>query len=191
MQAKEIKASWKEIREADKPRYHWQPYQGKIYGLIALHITTKDIPQWFWCTFEHVDNPSRGAVVPSRDAFGLKPDGSISDALAQLHRDSGLGEVWKNYRLNGSQINFTDMVGRPTILANSIIEAGFEASSSCVTCHAMATVGPDGSRLSFFPPQTGSPVPGWFEDASVTPIQRKFIQLDFVWSLFRAMPKTR
>lgn len=184
--AKEIKASWKEIREADKPRYHWQPYQGKIYGLIALHITTKDVPQWFWCTFEHVDNPRRGAVVPSVDAFGLKADGSISEALGALYQEAGLGDTWKNYRLNGSQINFTDTQGRPTILANSIIEDGFEAASSCVTCHAMATVDSGGGRLSFFPPQTGTPDPAWFEDTTVTPAQRRFIQLDFVWSFFRA-----
>ena len=62
--AKEVKAQWRVINEADKSRYHWveQKLQNgsiKIYGLTALHITTKDVPNWLWATFEHVDNPSR------------------------------------------------------------------------------------------------------------------------------------
>lgn len=191
--AKEIKARWKIIDDADKPRYHWQIFEGKTYGLIALHITTKDIPIWYWSTFEHVDNPRMGAVVPSRDAFGLDPDGTLSAELEAMYASAGLGDKWKNYRLNGSQTEFTDLTGRPTLLANSVIENGFEAMSSCTTCHAMATIGshtgPRANRLNFFPPQVGTPDPNWFTDERVNPPVRRYIQLDFVWSLFRAQRK--
>ncbi len=55
--AKEVKAQWREIGEIDKARYHWvKSTNGKLYGLTAIHITTKDLPKWFWATFEHIDN---------------------------------------------------------------------------------------------------------------------------------------
>jgi hypothetical protein len=58
--AKEIKAQWRRITPADKSRYHWtevtMPGGNLLYGLTALHITTKDLPNWFWATFEHIDN---------------------------------------------------------------------------------------------------------------------------------------
>jgi hypothetical protein len=54
--SKEIKAQWREIDQADVARYHACEFQGKLYGLTALHILTKDLPNWFWTTFEHIDN---------------------------------------------------------------------------------------------------------------------------------------
>ena len=43
------------------------------FGLTALHITTKDLPNWLWATFEHVDNPARPGnekwELASRDSF--------------------------------------------------------------------------------------------------------------------------
>ncbi len=95
------------------------------------------------------------------------------------------------YRLKGAQIDFTDSTGRPTILGNSITEAGFVATSSCVTCHAKAS-----GMLSGDPPKytnlpvfaadgqsdNGAPNPSWFW-GSGTPPAVKFYQLDFLWEL--------
>ena len=69
--AKEVKAQWRRISATDKPRYHWTEIVAadgtrRIYGLTALHIITKDLPNWFWATFEHVDNPARRGNEPWR-----------------------------------------------------------------------------------------------------------------------------
>ena len=107
-----------------------------------------------------------------------------------------------------SQIDFIDPLGKPTILANSQIEEGFQTTSSCITCHAMASIGPrigkekQANRLSIFQDThaitgkdsivvgpTGSPDYSMFEskkfgDEVIGEVN--YIQSDFVWSLMRA-----
>lgn len=199
--AKEIKAQWRVIAEADKPRYHWTTLrQGDttiIFGLTALHITTKDLPNWFWATFEHVDNPTRPNNEPwmleSRDSFAC-PTAPHNCNLAPT--GIGLqGTKWEFYRLRGTQTDFVDSRGNITHLANSQPEEGFQKTSSCITCHARATIGASGNdRLPFFKPDqqsyNGPPDPNWFvtKDANGKQIPH-YTQLDFVWSLFRAQPK--
>ena len=49
IESKEVKAVWKAIAEGDKPRFHWATgTDGKTYGLVALHMITKDLPNWTW-----------------------------------------------------------------------------------------------------------------------------------------------
>ncbi len=49
-----------------KPGVHW---------LVAFHISSKDIPNWVWATFEHVDNPGRCDYTGCNDSYGyLSPD---------------------------------------------------------------------------------------------------------------------
>lgn len=204
-QAKEVKAQWRQIGEQDKPRYHWAELKlpddtKRLYGLTALHITTKDLPNWFWATFEHVDNPTRGPTrgdeswkLPSVDRFAcpLPPHD-----CNQAPRDIGLeGTIWTNYRLRGTQIDFIDSRGNPLRLANSQPEERFQETSSCITCHARATIGSSGNdRLQIFASNgdghIGVPDPSWYVklNPSGEPIQL-YTQLDFVWSLFRANPK--
>lgn len=159
--AKEVKGHWIVIEEADKPRYHWAEVTEdggakKLYGLVALHIITKDLPRWFWSTFEHVDNASRWAKKHpppnGDDGFAgweaVRPRDSF--ACDAAHLDCGKaptgigldGTKWENYRLRGTQVDFVDDRGRPTVLPNSKIEGGFEQTSmSCITCHALAVKG--------------------------------------------------
>ncbi len=185
-EAKEIKAQWRRIEPGRNHLYHTAeitiPSTGEkqMWGLTSLHITTKDIPNWFWATWEHKDNPDREIVIPSRDRIG------VPDELR--------GTKWENYVLRGTQVEFTTSIGVPTVLASSQIENGFEATSSCITCHARATIGPRSegtraSRLDVFRPDDqgfiGVPDPSWFQTLT-TPPTRRFIQTDFVWSLFRA-----
>jgi hypothetical protein len=200
LEAKEVKAQWREIAEVEKPRYHWAELgfpdgSKKIYGLTALHITTKDLPNWLWATFEHVDNPSREGnepwLLPSHDTFACK--GKQPDCN-EAPKGIGLeGTPWEHYRLRGTQIDFTDSRGKPTLLANSQPEEGFQPSSSCITCHARASVNANGARLSIFKPGSNPVVgdvgpvdPAWFESNGAS----KFTQLDFVWSMRRARQKT-
>ena len=187
--AKEIKARWEPIEAAQISQYHTAQFvnpntnQTELWGLKALHITTKDVPNWFWATFEHRNNTAIEHVLQNRDSHGLP--------------NSLRGTKWENYVLRGTQVDFTDSTGVPTLLANSVIEGGFEASSSCITCHARSTIGPrigmspSANRLpvfeSFRPIARGSigvPDSNLFWDFPND--ERRYLQLDFVWSLFRA-----
>ncbi|MGD9922979.1 MAG: hypothetical protein AB7V13_16295 [Pseudorhodoplanes sp.] len=117
------------------------------FGLVGLHIITKDIPNWFWATFEHVENPQ--ASVGSLDRHSPAGKGYPPEAE---------GTVWQYYRLRGTQTDFVTPTGRPTVLANTQIEGSFQESSSCITCHARASIGRrldnirvDGGRQLFAP----------------------------------------
>ena len=191
--AKVIKSQWRVITEAEKPRYHWAEVtlvdgSKKPYGLIALHVTTKDIPNWLWMTFEHVDNrtPGRnssgddnpGWQLPTIDRFACP---APPHTCGEAPRNIGLeGTKWANYRLRGTQIDYIDSWGEPTRLSNSIIEKP-EQNSSCISCHAKATAGSTpGEAIGESHTDLGPPKPEWFKDADG---KQKFIQTDFLWSL--------
>jgi hypothetical protein len=208
----EIKAKWRPIRGDEQARYHTVKVRfadgtERLYGLTALHIVAKDLPQWFWATFEHVDNPTLpdadGWQLPSSDHF------SCADAAGNCNRvprGMGLeGTVWQYYRLRGTLTRFVDTANRPLLLANSELEAGMQRSSSCITCHArssLALVAGTPTRLPVFDttvsggaPETnerhgyiGPPDADWFGDPGRggKPL---FRQLDFVWSLSKARPR--
>ena len=207
--AKEIKAQWREIQESEKPRYRWEelttPQGKKIYGLTAIHITTKDLPNWFWTTFEHVDNPRPHPLRPPQEAWLLPTDDPSAGPNGYPPGLGIDGTFWANYRLRGIQIDFVDALGKPTRLANSQIEEGFQFSSSCITCHARATIGlragTVANRLSIFEDQfpdtnplgeIGAPDTGLYERKTFDdPVigQRVYLQTDFVWALMRAKRK--
>lgn len=201
--AQEIKAHWVPIREADKPRYHWRTVTKsdgtkQIWGLNGLHIITRDLPNWFWCDFEHVDS-ERNAEQYSVDSTtrGEKPPHGREGV-----RDEARGTKWETMRLRGTQTDFVDSRGRPTILANSQIEHGFQQTSSCITCHARATVGLRSRRPGLpgwqvnslaanLPPRpviigpVGVPNPNWYEDDQGEVL---YMQTHFLWSIpFRAL----
>jgi hypothetical protein len=203
-EAKEVKAQWREIKEQDKSKYHWHQEGEKIYGLTALHITTKDVPNWFWATFEHVDNPqlsdNEGWMLPSLDRFACKdspPNCNMSPKGVGLENTK-----WEFYRLRGVQTDFVDARGNITRLANSQPEHGFQATSSCMTCHSRATIGRLNGlpkRLTIFKPDRsgylGIPSPDWYSNRTLDVESNQitsslmFTQLDFVWALARAQPK--
>jgi hypothetical protein len=114
----------------------------KHFGLIALHIITKDISNWFWASFHHKDQPQDDVVMTSPDDYG--PPKSV------------VGTVWENYVLSGTQVDFTLPTGHPTILGDHHIEYQF-VRSSCITCHATATisreiaVSPTGRKFTSMP----------------------------------------
>jgi len=116
---------------------------------------SKVLPDWFWATFEHVDNPFRGSVhdegwlLPSRDTTACPPP--QEPACNRAPAGFGLeGTRWENYRLRGTQVSFTDSYGRSVRLANSELETGFQRSASCMTCHARATIGPRVNEAASF-----------------------------------------
>ena len=184
--AKEIKAAWRRIDVSDRPRYHWAEVtmsngSKETWGLIALHIITKDLPNWFWATFEHIDNKSSGPLwlvnrsigLPARrrhttatwrrPASGLKaPNGRTTDCVARRSISSTRLErrrLCRNSRTGGNAEN-----------------------SSCITCHAMATIDAQGGSRGFQFIK-GSPQPDWFQNSAGRQI---YMQQDFVFSLTRA-----
>jgi hypothetical protein len=158
--ATEVKAKWRPIRADERERYHTVTVRladgtERLYGLTALHIVSKALPQWFWATFEHVDNPTLpgadGWQLLSSDRFACAGE---ADNCNRAPRGIGLeGTVWQNYRLRGTLTRFVDDGNRPLLLANSELEAGMQQTSSCMTCHArsvLALVGGAPTRLPIF-----------------------------------------
>jgi hypothetical protein len=168
-EAMEVKGAWRELTTeeitngADR-RYYVADFNGKKYGLTSLHIITKDLPNWFWTTFHHVESPATGAETP--DTFG-RP------AVLQ-------GTVWENYKLGGTQTDFVTSIGTKTLLSDAFIEKGFE-QSSCITCHSQARRDPTGplSRPFNSAFDAGAPSESWFLKDG-----KPFVaQMDFLFSL--------
>jgi hypothetical protein len=209
LKAKEAKANWVRIDETDKPRYHWVETESEgeieIWGLAGLHIMTRDMPKWHWSTFEHVDNENRWPSVYPEAFQGWDFPSSDSAACPKENLNcneipTGLGlegTKWANYRLRGSQIDWVDNRGNPTILPNSKIEGDFDQESmSCMTCHALAVKGE--SNDGHFPiglnpglnaqglpmGYVGAPDSKLFLDDNGEKIP--YLELDFMWSLRHA-----
>jgi hypothetical protein len=214
------KVHWLPIEERAKSRYHWSyllvkdSKTGKesqqLVGMVGLVFMAKELPTWFWAAFEHVDNLGACDFIGCYDDFGAEPAYTPSktpfferypaptptERLKRLVREGGLDPVWLNYRLKGVQLDFTDGAGRPTLLGDSQIEAGFLATSSCMTCHSRATIAPTAPvsgpgtqvphNVGIFSPTIngqslyGAPNPAWFRGPSGA---LGFLQLDFTWGL--------
>jgi hypothetical protein len=188
--SKEAKAQWIRLTScspdspcADKDRYHWRiivdpkTNAREVWGLAALHIITKDLPNWFWADFNHIDCESKqgacarfGATTGNvlHDSTTNGP-GGVGPSGANGVRTETRNSKWQNYRLRGTQINFVTAEGLPTILSSPVIEARFQ-KSSCMTCHALATAAVRGTV-----PDSGTSMPA-------------FLNLDFVRNIGSPSP---
>jgi hypothetical protein len=106
--------------------------------------------------------------------------------LSNLMTAANVAPEWRNYRLDGVQIFFTDD-GNPTLLGNSIIEgenAGVPLEqASCISCPAVSSVKTDGTDgITFL--NSVNPV------GNPESLPPDWIRRDFVWSLFEACPKS-
>lgn len=194
--AKEVKARWAQITPEQKSRYHWRTLEitkadatkeTQIWGLVALHVITRDVPNWFWADFSHIDS-EKGSIC--RDDPDVCPRdtttrGDHPPSGADGIRRETLGTKWQNYILRGTQIDFVTSTGEGIVLSNPVIERTFQRSS-CITCHAHASVRTindtlENNGMSF---DLGAPAPGAFEPGGGEP---PFLQMDFLWSIpFRA-----
>ncbi len=191
--SKEVKAIWLEANPALKiADYYSGSVGGKTYVLVAMHVTTKDIPFWHWSSFIHKDqnkDPASDYEAPLADNQGVPA--------------SLLGTPFENYRLiaelvesapgllsksgKGAQIQWLTRVGLKTVMGNPQIERTIEPWSSCITCHAHSAIGtnPTGAVIFADYPElrfaTGAVKPEEFVvDGQV------FYPLDFVWSFSQA-----
>jgi len=179
------------------------------WALLSMHIISKAVPNWTWATFEHKLNQGRCDVLGCKDAFGAQtpyvppnaqaeetyPDCAKSPALIRLLAEANIEEVFANYCLKGSQVDFTDNTGLATRLGNSLMEGSILASSSCMTCHASASFSQDGvNRSSGIVNGVGplGPIqPNWYWIISAGPpifqgqpgLTRIATSSDFVWSI--------
>ena len=169
-------------------------------ALVALHVISKEVPNWTWATFEHWKNPGRCDEIGCHDEFGavqaeVKPNMQSNkgysfcahtEALKQIFSKAGLPDVWLNYCLKGSQTNFVSSTGQATLLGNSVSEAINAAvpstHSSCMTCHAQAAADRNGNASEVRLFETGDPQPGWFT-GSGSPSAPQYSQLGFVWAV--------
>jgi hypothetical protein len=203
----EIKAAWIVLGPDDiASRYY--TIDTKEYGLVGLagfHITSKVLKNWVWATFEQRDNEAMTGV-PQR----VETPQSVRDLNKKIHAALPANSPWQYYDLRGTQIAFLDADNQPSLLANTLIETDFQKSSSCITCHALASVG-DAAQgyLGFF--NTSNGIEGYtgkitdpknkYYDAYDDPVcyesQKGFVACgnhdkvvykltDFVWSLIKA-----
>jgi hypothetical protein len=161
--SKEVKARWipllacnSDANCADKGRYHWRTVRNpdtgqlEVWGLAAFHIITRDLPNWFWSDFGHIDcetgagacagQQGTPAETPLVDSTTRSPGGGAGPSGSNGVRTETVGSKWENYRLRGTQIEYVRTDGRATILSNPLIEEQDE-KSSCITCHSYASVG--------------------------------------------------
>jgi hypothetical protein len=231
-------------------------YKG-IHWLVSFHISTKDIPQWVWTTFEHVNNPGRCDFIGCNDSYGFgssdarpNPNDTMNNFTRPHLRNDGLGsssvifelgtryssgaasreltaileamsigtsaitklepeptdKAWRSYRLKGSQVSFTNAMGRSTRLGNSVTEGGFMMTSSCISCHSRAAVAGTGddaaplkpalgvfkfdtlSEVGYQQSASGIPNPDWYHGSGSRPALQA-MQTDFMWGMpFFAQP---
>lgn len=224
--SKEVKARWKHLAVCDtnpkcpdRARYHWRsvsnPKTGKqeIWGLVSLHIISKDLPNWFWADFGHVDCEEKKGACSDEEAAQTPLRDSTTRTSGGIRKET-VGSKWQYYRLRGTQIDFVSPTGIDTILSNPVIEGGFQVSS-CITCHSYASAGaaasvpPSGTSLPLVAGQVGVRNAGAHgDDTGRSECQRFFtprgqttgkcpgplempdplyFQTDFLWSIpFRA-----
>jgi hypothetical protein len=199
--SKAVKAEWVELCGGldqlctDTQHYHWRKVKDTtgthIWGLAALHIMTKDLQHWFWADFLQED-----CYVGRKPCGFFKPKpyiGHRKDSTT-IHtngvRQETLGTPWVNYRLMGTQTDFTSAP-----MSNPRIEFGSK-KTSCITCHDYAsTCAPKADSLATnnlpFPNTSNLKVLG-NPDSSVfnspppscsTMKRPRFVQSDFLWSL--------
>ncbi len=182
-----------------------------LLGLSSFHIVTKALPNWVWTTWNQADTLGRCDYIGCRDDFGSDPatipphrqmgesydPGVLTPEARRLLDEAGLDSVWRHYRLMGTMTSFTDATGRPNLLGNAELEPTFGNTSSCATCHAMATYNAVGTSLEFlksiqpFEGFVGTPDPSWYFPAQTSfPATPIVYQTDFMWQL-ATEPKSR
>ena len=187
--AMEVKASWRFLGEGDDASHYLTAtvlYRGvvRVVGLSGLHITSKFLPDWFWCTFEQIENSK---MTPVKLELPIAPEVQRVNAVMQA---AFRNTKWAYYRLDGVQTSYANnpdaanciVNAKDSCLANSQIETYFQGSSSCITCHSLASIGPGGKRYSLWTFRGGDQQ----GHMGSPPPLKQDVPLDFVWSLREA-----
>ena len=95
---------------------------------------------------------------------------------------------WRHYKLIGWQFDAND----PELLANTQMEMYFQRSSSCITCHSLANIGPPEHRRLAMWERGRQGIHGYTGDIDFQELVKKqfphlkFKEMDYVWSLRQA-----
>lgn len=73
-----------------------------IHHLVAFHISSKDIPNWVWTTFEHISLPGRCDISGCNDAYGY--------ASNDNNRPSGTADNYVKPNQHSDQLNSSTTV---------------------------------------------------------------------------------
>lgn len=76
-----------------------------IHHLVAFHISSKDIPNWVWTTFEHISLPGRCDVTGCNDAYGYASD--------DQNRPAGTADNYVKPNQHNDQLNSSNDVFNP------------------------------------------------------------------------------
>jgi hypothetical protein len=184
--------------------YYTTTTKGQEYGLVALHVSSRQNPNWVWGTFEHQYNPGRCDQMGCYDTFGATEPAVFPNkqtpntqygtctktaALQSMMASANLSPVWQNYCLKSSEVDYSAADGTPYVLGSSVIERitgnGTVAASSCIACHVYASFGSTGAvtaaaenMLPYNP--TGAPLQAPLANAR---------QYDFMWGVLLAPAK--
>ena len=134
--------------------------EGDWMVLVAMHYTTKEIPNWVWATFWWHDKPEVGQYAAD------KPGSAV------------LKNVWRNYLMDVSydMDSPKESDGTPNAVFNPYLEAGFAngVNSNCMTCHQRAVWTKKGASFRPITRGAAKPTDAHFKDATM---------VDFLWSL--------
>ncbi len=138
------------------------PSEGDYALLVAMHVTSKELPRWTWQTFWWSPTPDR---APGGD-----------------YRTARVEGVWRNYEMCAAY-SMVDPPGSesgtPIVCFNPYLETGLVGldgtHSNCMTCHQMAA----------WPNFSTDYVANGFVSPS-DPAFAESLKLDFLWSITRA-----
>ncbi|MGE3801055.1 MAG: hypothetical protein AB7H80_08550 [Candidatus Kapaibacterium sp.] len=155
--------------------------EGNIALLMAMHVTTKEIPNWTWQTFYW-------AADPNDPQFGSDRPASVTG-------------TWAHYNMKTAYFMVTpadDPKGDPFVAFNPYLETNLSGTvttsngekikwtgvnSNCMTCHRLATWKQNPGQ-SF--PKTADYQPDGFIDPADSALFGGYTKLDFLWSLTRS-----
>lgn len=176
-----------------RAQFHTTLAQGTSFALVAMHISSKDAPNWVWASFEHRLNPGRCDTMGCNDSYGaarrrIAPlagaqNGQYADcaktaALKKLFEVKRVAPAWNNYCLKASEIAFVARDGAPLMHGNSFTErvaAGIPIKrSSCISCHASAGFGRDGR--AYIKQLTSHPM-------GTVKLPADIVANDFIWGI--------
>jgi len=156
---------------------------GDVALLVAMHVTTKEIPNWTWQTYFWVPQPDYPGDPSSPTYAKLRPS-TLSPAAAHYAVSPCYAMVYPNQPITGG----TDKDAEPIICYNPYLEAGFGPNvfqykntwqpdfqygvqTNCASCHALATMT---GNLGYSTNQ--------YIDMK-NPAFKNDVQLDFAWSI--------
>jgi hypothetical protein len=161
----------------------------------------------------HVVNDGLDDKTDLFDLAKTYPGGDMTDGLAAIFAMTGIGgstaaadpklpkpgdAAWRSYRMKGTQTDYYNRDGYPTILGASVTEGGFVNTASCLSCHVQAGIDATGAApgnravgstgmlnmTGIGTVVSGAPYIGDYYDRGTT--AQRAVQTDFVWGVLNA-----